>query len=227
LKNAAKSHSVKKISSRKFTEWLDYVDLYRVGNYEDAEEPVKASWVYFCSHIVGHINSQWKSMLSGSVFQNLLLNRIATASDEAYALFICNQKFKEWIRTKWNEIKEKFKSQGAIDKPGIGIEEATKRAKEMVEDDASEEEEQDNNDTAAESKIDGEMYFKLVKQVQEKRATIQGSTWDLGFKITMSNPPASRRSTASVDSSVSSKQSSQSKKTTDQKQTVELHIEDW
>jgi hypothetical protein len=199
--------------------------LYRVGNYEDAEEPVKASWVYFCSNIVGHINSKWKSMLSASAFQNLLLSRITTASDEAYAIFICNQKLKEWIRTKWNEIKQK--SPGPIDEPGIGMEEAERRGKAMVADDANEEEEEDNNETAAESKIDGELYFKLVKQVQEKRASIQGSTWDLGYKMTMANPPASRRSNASVDSSVSSKHSSQSMKSTDQKQTVDLHIEDW
>jgi hypothetical protein len=206
--------------------------LYRVGNYEDAQEPVKASWVYFCSHIVGHINGKWKSMLSASAFQNLLLSRITTASDEAYAILICNKKLKEWIRKKWNERK---KFVGPIDEAGITMEEANSRAmahsteNDMMEEDANEEdEEEDKNDSAGESKIDVELYFKLVKEVQEKRASIQGQTWDLGYKRTMANPPSSHHSTASVASSISSKHSSQSKKSTDQKQIVdEIQIEPW
>jgi hypothetical protein len=203
--------------------------LYRVGNYEDAEEPVKDSWVYFCSHIVGQINGNWKSMVSASAFHNLYLSRVTTASDEAYAILICKQRLKEWIKKKWSERK---KFVGPIDGAGVNMEEASSRAEahstanDMVEDDVTEEEEQDNNDSAAESK-DSEMYFQLFKQVQEKRASIQGSTWDLGYKMTMAKPPASRRSNASVDSSVSSKHSSQSKKPTDQNQTIELHIEEW
>jgi hypothetical protein len=204
--------------------------LYRVGNYEDAEEPVKTSWVYFFSHIVGHINGKWKSMLSASAFQNLLLSRVTTASDEAYAILICKQKLKEWIRKKWSERKQFV---GPIDETGVTMEEANSRAKahstgnDMMEDDADEEEEQDNNDSAGESK-DSELYFQLFKQVQEKRASIQGSTWDLGYKMAMAKPPASRRSTASVDSSVSSKHSSQSKKSTDPNRIDDqINIEPW
>jgi hypothetical protein len=157
-------------------------------------------------------------MVSASVFQNLLLSRVTTASDKAYAILICNQKLKEWIRKKWNERKRFV---GPIDEAGMTMEEANSRAmahstaNDMMEDDANEEDEQDKNESAGESKIDVERYLKLVKQVQEKRGSVQGQTWDLGYKMTMANPPSSRRSTASVASSISSKHSSQSKKSSD------------
>jgi hypothetical protein len=130
------------------------------------------------------------------------------------------------IQANWNERKEK--SPGSIDKPGLRTEEANSREKATVEDNANEEEEQNNNDSAGESKVDGELYFELVKQVQEKIARILGSTWDLGYKMTTTNTLGSCPSTASIASIISSKHSSHSKKSGDQNEIDDqIPIEPW
>jgi hypothetical protein len=192
-------------------EMLNCMDFFRVGDYNDAEPLVKRAWYYFCTHVLGFVNSNWKNLVKARSLNNLMVTKQVTASDEAYAIFLCKYK----LNNCWNSTTELEDNED--DEAITGKSNTATLLEDSVNPGKAQAKEKKNIRDAA-------IYFNLVKTVTENRKTCTGVMWDVSFKKEFSNPVASHES-ASVASSLSTRHSSQSHENIEEEK--EFDIEEW
>jgi hypothetical protein len=151
------------------------------------------------------VNKKWREFVKKGVHHELLVSKHITISDEAYAILICKQNMKKWISnymlgTTPDKPAKKRSIQGEEeneDGSGRG------QAEDELGYDFGQVKKMEDSNTEA------DLYFKIFKEVKEKRANShQSVTWELGFKAFMVTPqPSAVRESGSVagSSSVSAK----------------------
>lgn len=167
--------------------WYNYVNDFRVGNFEVAKEEVKTAWITFVDNIIVKINVSWKKDETKS---NKLLSEIVNVSDEAYALHVSANKMDFWV----NEAKSGKK--GKKRKPVAAN--ATKQ-------DNNDEEDRENLRLNPEYQSDIDNYYDWFEKITEKRKTEdEGSSWEIGYKNSITISKQNLPSSVSVASAINS-----------------------